>query len=253
MINNYKNYCLKTVQNSANLVEIATDVAEKSYPKFLSYNLHHDEIWLSLFELYPEFQFVLTDAITECAIAQWSGIPLVWEGNFEKLPDEGCDWLCTQGFSQQANEGVATVLAVVSISIIPEYQGKGLSNDMITHIKEVAQNYKLDAILLAARPKLKHLYPLTPMERYITWQNDCGLMFDPWLRVIVRQGFRVMGICSKSTTILETISGWETRVGMRFPETDNYVIPGGLVPLKIDYANDTGTYVEPNVWLYHEL
>lgn len=246
-------YRLITAQDSTKLAEMATDVAEQAYPKFITYNLHHDEMWLSLFELYPEFQFVLLEPIARCAIAQWSGIPLVWEGNFETLPDEGCDWLCTQGFSQQANEGVATVLAVVSISIVPDYQGKGLSNYMIDHIKEVAQNHKLDAILLAARPKLKHLYPLTPMERYITWQNDYGLIFDPWLRIIVRQGFRLMGICSKSTTIVDTISGWKTRVGMPFPETDNYVIPGGLVPLNIDYANDRGTYVEPNVWLYHEL
>ena len=81
--------------------------------------------------------------------------------------------------------------------------------------------------------------------------GENGLLFDPWLRVNVKQGAKIAGICFKSTTINDTISGWENRVGMRFPETGDYIIPKGLVPVKIDYPNNMGIYIEPNVWLYY--
>ena len=37
-------------------------------------------------------------------------------------------------------------------------------------------------------PNRKHRYPLTPMEKYITWTNGEGLPYDNWLRVHVRLG-----------------------------------------------------------------
>ena len=40
---------------------------------------------------------------------------------------------------------------------------------------------------------------------------------------------------------------------MAFPESGEYVIPGGLQPLTIDREVDEGRYYEPNVWLLHDL
>ncbi len=40
---------------------------------------------------------------------------------------------------------------------------------------------------------------------------------------------------------------------MRFPESGQYIVPGALVPVEIDRENDTGRYVEPNVWMKHSL
>ncbi len=38
---------------------------------------------------------------------------------------------------------------------------------------------------------------------------------------------------------------------MPFPSSGPYVIPAGLSVLEIDLAADTGTYVEPNIWVRH--
>ena len=47
------------------------------------------------------------------------------------------------------------------------------------------------------------------------------------------------------------IREWEKWTGMRFPESGKYIVPGALVPVQIDCERDLGSYVEPNVWMYH--
>jgi hypothetical protein len=40
---------------------------------------------------------------------------------------------------------------------------------------------------------------------------------------------------------------------MVFPETGDYVVPGALVPVRIDREADEGRYGEPNLWMRHEV
>ena len=54
-------------------------------------------------------------------------------------------------------------------------------------------------------------------------------------------------------TITGTVSDWESWTGMVFPESGDYVVPQALGPVTIDRENDTGRYVEPNVWIEHSL
>ena len=46
---------------------------------------------------------------------------------------------------------------------------------------------------------------------------------------------------------------WETWTGMKFPQSGSYVIPGALNPVEMNVENDDGIYIEPNVWLVHEI
>ena len=245
-------YRFVTTNDVADFVEKTFDVFEQAYPKFLTRDVLADPNSLALFEVYPEFQFGLVENSTQRMVAQGSCLPLVWERSFEELPDEGCDWALTKGMEDREKNRQPNALCAVSISILPEYRDKNLSQYMLGYMKELAQIHRLSSLIMAARPSLKHLYPLTPIGNYITWQAKNDLTFDPWLRVNLRNGAKMAGICSKSTTITDTIAGWENRVGMRFPETGDYIIPGGLVPVKIDYLNNLGSYIEPNLWLYYK-
>jgi hypothetical protein len=245
-------YRFVTPNDISDFVERTIDVFEQAYPKFLTHDVLADPNSLALFKIYPEFQFGLVEATTQRMIAQGSCFPFAWKSSFEELPDEGCDWALAKGI-QDREKYQSNALCAVSISILPEYRGKNLSQYMIGYMQELGRSHDLSSLIMAARPSLKYLYPLTPIERYITWQDENGLTFDPWLRVNIKHGAKIAGICSKSTTITDTIAGWENRVGMRFPETGEYIIPKGLVPVKIDYPNNLGTYIEPNVWLYYKL
>jgi len=108
-------------------------------------------------------------------------------------------------------------------------------------------------LIAPVRPNAKDRYPLTPMDRYVEWVTDEGLPFDPWLRVHARQGARIVKVCHRAMTIAGSIAQWEQWTGMRFPESGPYIIPGALNPVDFDVEADTGVYVEPNVWMVHEL
>jgi protein-tyrosine-phosphatase len=93
----------------------------------------------------------------------------------------------------------------------------------------------------------------TPIERYMTWRRDDGSLQDPWLRLHERMGARMRPPAPKSYRIDGTVGEWESWLGMAFPESGDYVFPGGLSPLAIDREADRGTYLEPNVWMIHNL
>ena len=107
--------------------------------------------------------------------------------------------------------------------------------------------------MLPVRPNRKSAYPLIPMESYVTWRTPEGLPLDPWLRVHVRLGGEILAVCPESMRITGTVEQWEAWTGLRLPATGSYVVPDGLVPVQIDLDLDQGLYVEPNVWVRHDL
>jgi hypothetical protein len=40
---------------------------------------------------------------------------------------------------------------------------------------------------------------------------------------------------------------------MKFPQSGEYVIPGALSSIEINVKRDEGLYIEPNVWIVHEV
>ena len=54
-----------------------------------------------------------------------------------------------------------------------------------------------------------------------------------------------------SLRITGTVADWEAWTDLPFPESGDYVFPGGLTTVHIDRPADRGTYWEPNVWLIH--
>jgi hypothetical protein len=91
------------------------------------------------------------------------------------------------------------------------------------------------------------------VERYVGWERDDGLPFDPWLRVHRRLGAEFLRVAPRSMVITGTISEWEEWTGMRFPESDAFVVPGALQPVVLELGRDLGSYEEPNVWMRHPV
>ena len=78
--------------------------------------------------------------------------------------------------------GVANVLSALAGEALPAYQGGGLSKVVIEVMAAMARTSGLAPLLAPVSPNHKHLYPLTPIERYVAWQRSDGLPFDPWLK-----------------------------------------------------------------------
>jgi hypothetical protein len=124
---------------------------------------------------------------------------------------------------------------------------------MVLALKELVRNQQIKQLVAPVRPSLKHVYPLTPMDKYAYWKNDAGGPFDPWLRTHWKTGAEILKVAPDSMIIKGTVAEWEGWTSMKFPESGTYIVPGALVPVTIDVEKDSGCYIEPNVWMQHML
>jgi hypothetical protein len=215
--------------------------------------IHHANLnrhWHRLREDYPDHQLVLYDDETDTVLGRGQTLPFRWDGTFEDLPD-GVEGVFRRVFEEDGGEPT-TLTAVVAV-IDPRARGRGLSSRIIEGMRGVAARYELDCLVAPVRPTLKAQYPLTPIERYITWRREDGQLLDPWLRVHERLGAEILGICPGSLVVTGTAAEWEEWTGMAFPDSGQYVVDTALVPVEIDRESDVGRYVEPNVWMRHPV
>jgi hypothetical protein len=68
-----------------------------------------------------------------------------------------------------------------------------------------------------------------------------------------RLGRRILRPAPRSVRIMGTVGEWEEWTGMAFPESGEYVLPGGLATVEIDRERDVGCYWEPNLWMQHRV
>ncbi len=243
-------YTIMTAADRADLRALADDVTLPAWPEFI---LHDPGArrWEELYDRFPKFQFGLFDSHGGDLLAVGNSLPLTWEGNAEDLPDTAWDWALDRGLRDQAEGRLPHTHCALQIVVLQRHRGKRLSAEAVEAMKAVGRAQGLPTLVVPARPTLKSRYPLTPIEDYITWTNEAGLPFDPWLRVHLRLGGRIVKVCPRSMRVTGTVAEWERWTNIEFPESGRYIVPGGLVPVEIDRAADFGLYLEPNIWIAH--
>ncbi len=224
----------------------AWDATKDQFPE---YNNHGDVLnryWGRLTDERAEFQFHLVEG--DEILARARCVPVRWDGTVEDLP-AGIDGAIARGFDEEG----ANVLCAMLISVPRAQRGRGRSGDALRAMLDIARTHGLEALIAPVRPNWKDRYPLVPIERYATWRRGDGLLFDPWLRVHERAGAKVLKAEPESLRITGTVAEWEEWTEMPFPESGEYVFPGGLATLEIDRERDAGRYWEPNVWMVHAV
>lgn len=209
----------------------------RAWPEIVFHDAISNAHWGRLYGERPDFQFALVDGgelLAEGNSIPVSGMPASWR-----------DALCN-GFESEPGDR----LCALAILIDPDHQRRGLSRLMLEHMRGLAFDRGWD-LVAPVRPSLKHRYPLTPIERYVEWRRDDGLLFDPWLRAHERLGAELVGIAEASLVAEGTVAELEQWSGLAFPESGSYVVDGALVPVEIDRERDHGSYREPNVWMRH--
>jgi hypothetical protein len=218
----------------------------------------HDPVAEYFDDLYSEpnlikYQFALIETSTDKIIAIGNSVPLLWEDKIENLPDEGWDWALARGIDDYRNKRAPNLLCAIQIMVHPDNHDQGLSSKAVSAMRDIAKSNKLNGLIAPVRPTKKCDYPLISIDKYIKWTNGEDLPFDPWLRVHARLGAKIIKPCPQAMTIPGTVAEWEEWTKMKFPESGRYTVPGALVPIVIDRENDKGIYVEPNVWMHHEI
>lgn len=128
--------------------------------------------------------------------------------------------------------------------------------DDVGHLQSIGWDDATGDVLLEANAVAcvwDERYPLTPIDEYVTWRRDDGLLLDPWMRVHERLGARLGPTLPRSLRITGTVAEWEAWTGLPLPASGTYAFPHGLAPLEVDRDADRCTYWEPNVWFIHDV
>ena len=220
----------------------------EAWPAFMFEDPVAGQRWHLLYERFGGFQHFLFDDESDEVVAEVNSLPV--QVDLAALPDRGWDDVMERGTDAREPANAVTALQVM---ILPGRQGQGLSKLCLERMRANASEHGFAHLVAPVRPSWKARYPLVSIERYISWTTEDGLPIDPWLRVHVRLGAEIVRPCPESMTITGTVSEWESWTSMLFPEGGDYVVPGALELVSIDREADLGTYVEPNVWMYHRL
>ena len=231
----------------------AGELAEASWPEFMLHDPVAGENWHELFDRFNEYQFALFDTETDRMAAMGNSLPFYWDQSLEALPEGGWDWVLLKAVEDHKQGIMPNIQSAIQINIHPDYRSQGLSARMVHAMRAIGQAQRFKYLVAPVRPTEKSKYPLISIDDFIKWTNHEGLPFDAWLRVHARLGARILKPCHEAMTIPGSRPEWEQWTGMKFPQSGQYVISGALNPMTMDVEKDTGVYIEPNVWMVHEL
>ena len=207
--------------------------------------LHHTDSTFAHLNLY------LCDE-NDVLVAAGYGVAIAWDGLIETLP-MGWDAALEQAVRDHELHLKPTTFCALAAMVKQSEHGRGLSKYVLSTMKSAAREANLERMIAPVRPNLKSHYPLTSIDRYITWKEADGSPFDPWLRVHWKEGGEILKTALHSMVVRGKVEEWESWTEMRFPESGRYVIPGALQPISIDCEQNKGIYVESNVWMRHSL
>lgn len=200
-------------------------------------------------ELFTGLDIILLDEHDVPVATGW-GVPLAWAGEATALAATFADVL-REAVELQDAAGRADTMVICGGVVHPAHKGTGVAQQLIRALCDTAAQQGLARVVAPLRPTRKHLYPLMAIETYAAWVRDDGLPWDPWLRLHVRVGGRVVGLAPRAQTMTGTAAQWQGWTGLELPASGDYVIPNGLSTLRLDAERDLGTYVEPNIWVRH--
>lgn len=222
-----------------------------TWPTFLLRDIQQAGSWSYVYEDFLTYQFAYFDGENLVGIGNAMGIHFV--ESFDKLPEKGLDWAAEKSKIDKAAGLAPNLMVAIQIMLHPNYKNKGLSYMMVNTMKDLAQAHGLSHIALPVRPNKKSEHPFLSIEEYITLTIDNGLPYDPWIRVHTKLGAKLIHPCHESMYVSGSTQEWSTWTGIEFNQPGKYAVEGALMPVSIDIEKNTGEYIEPNVWMVHNV
>lgn len=221
------------------------------WPTFMLQDPVADRAYEAVVEVFPQLHLVVMDG--DVAVARLHAVPL--EADVDSLPPRGWDhalqraeWMAAKGESPDL-----TTISLIEARVAVDRRGDGLSGPLLVEAKRRYAELGCLDLVGPVRPTRKSLEPRTPAGEYARRMREDGLPVDPWLRAHVRVGGRIVGVAPLSMTIPGTLAQWREWTGLPFDRDGLVEVEGGLAPVHVDVANDHAVYIEPNVWVHHDL
>lgn len=245
-------HTLVSIAERPEIEEAHHDLNAAAWPRFMLQDPVAHACWDHLFADFAEFQGCLFDG-GGGLVAGFNSAPLAWDGTEAGLPDGWDDQL--RRTVADLGVGIAPdTLGALQVVVRGDRRGAGYSGVMVGAMRALAAANGFRALIACVRPTEKIRYPLTPIESYATWVRDGdGLPLDPWIRLHVRLGGRVVRPAPASMRIEGTVAEWRSWTGLAMPESGAYLPAGAAAPVTVDVEADRGVYLDPNVWVVHRI
>lgn len=226
------------------------------WPEFMKWDPIGDLYYARTSTTYAEWSLVAWDAADpERIVAKSHSIPFAMGEDIGRptLPDDGWDGVIRWAWLDEVAGREPTHVSALEVVIRQDLQGTGLASVMLEAKRQNAARLGFTDLVAPVRPNGKHLEPLTPMTEYAFRTRDDGLPVDPWLRLHVRAGGTIEGVCPRAMTIPGTLDDWRSWTGLPFDESGDVEVPFALNPVHVSVEQDHAVYVEPGVWVHHRI
>jgi hypothetical protein len=222
------------------------------WPAFMVKDPISDLYYNDVTSTYPEYVMLALDG--DQVVARSFSVPFAWDGDpATDLPAGGWDWVIQQSCLTRFSGSKPTIVSAVEIAVKVERRGTGLAAQMLDAMRSNIARLGFRDLVAPVRPNGKPSFPDEPIADYAVRTRDDGLPYDPWLRVHVRAGGRIIRPAENSMTIPGTLSQWREWTGLSFDTAGPVYVPEALVPVQCDPEHGYAVYVEPNVWVHHRL
>jgi hypothetical protein len=128
------------------------------------YNQNGDTLnhyWAQLYDVFPDWQFVLWDPGDGTVLAEGHTIPVAWDGT-DPGPGPGIDAAIAGGFALREARGRPTAVCALAAEIPPRHRGRHLSGVLLQAMAGMAPDAGLTSPIAPVRPSLKERYPPSP-------------------------------------------------------------------------------------------
>lgn len=218
------------------------------WPRFMEEDPVAAPRYVPAMRLYPDLHLV--GLVDDRPVARVHAVPIDWPGA-DALPDQGWDWALGKAVDHPREE--RTAVSLIEIRVDPSLRGQGLSHELVDTVRRRFGAAGVRDLVGPVRPNRKSDEPRTPMEEYARRVRADGLPVDPWLRVHVRAGGRIVRVAPLSMVIPGTLAQWREWTGEPFDRDGLVDVEGALTPVLVDTTAGHAVYVEPNVWVHHDL
>lgn len=171
------------------------------------------------------------------------------------LPEDGWDGVIRLGLGDRLTGTVPNMVSGLETTIRPDLQGHGLALPILRAFRSHFRRMGAPELIIPVRPSIKHRPGYAPdrFDQYVREVREDGLPVDPWLRVQVRAGGRIAHTIPRSMVITAPLHDWRAWSGKSLTEPGSEYVNGAISNIYVDPARDIGVYVEPNVWVRHDL
>jgi GNAT superfamily N-acetyltransferase len=243
---------ITTLAERPELIERVYDV-EDTWPAFMGGDALGNALFHRVAADFPHYCVMAVDE-DGTPVARGRSIPFGFGGpHREELPDGGWDRVLTWAYNDLRAGRPVNAASALEVAIAPARLGTGLSYRILEAMRTAVAAQGITTMVAPVRPTAKHLVPQLPMADYIALTRPDGLPQDPWLRVHVRLGAVIEKVAPASMVIANSLREWRTWTGLPFNTDGDVIVPEALVPVLCSATHDYAVYVEPNVWVRHDL